>query len=106
GLGLVDRVVADELDPEFLVHERDLGDECVRLVAEGPLPAGLLDPGELPVDPDTETLDVTLGVVGLPNAGVIDVSDAVRAVEVDQQRAVTDGYIAWHVRVVLVLGGP
>src|SRR3954462_9295934 len=54
----VDRVPAAELDPQAGVLQASVPDERLVLVIDAPLPALLVDPRELPVDPDAEAASV------------------------------------------------
>ena len=73
---------------EAVILRRDVGDKRVVLVAQRLLPRPVVDPSELPIYPDAELERLTLCVVLLPDVGVVDVSDAVVAVEADEQTTV------------------
>ena len=63
----------------------DVGDQGIRQIDQLSQPAGAIKPGKAAVDPDPESVGLTAGVVFLADPWVIDVTQLVIAVEVDQQ---------------------
>ena len=66
-------------------------------------PSRLIQPGKLVIDPDAGSRYAAVTVVGLANVGVIDISDVVVVVEVDQQAPVAQGEITRHTNSLLLI---
>src|SRR4051812_15917194 len=92
----IDRVPASQLDPQAGVAQVRVTDEGLVLVIDPPLPALLVDPRELPVDPDAEATGVAGRVVLETDVRVVDVPQRVGAVERDEEVAVAEREIARH----------
>ena len=93
---IVNGIVEIEPHAQPVVLGGDVGDERVFLIAQRLLPGLVVDPGKLTVRPDAELERMPLGMVLLTHVGIVDVPDAVVAIEADEQTTVPYRQITWH----------
>ena len=92
----VDHVVTDQAQGEIGMVQRNVRDQRAMDIIHGSLPALVVQPAKLPIDPDPKTTGVAGSVILLPHMRPVDVPQIVVVVKVDQQRSIPDGDISRH----------
>jgi hypothetical protein len=88
-------IAAHDEYTQVLMVERHTGYQRVFLVSQVNLPV-LANPGKAVINPDAETAIFSLHVVFLANMRKIEVTDVVMLIETDEESAVSNRYISWH----------
>src|SRR5437868_5387794 len=89
----IDGVVATKADADRVVLNQHIRDDRVAQIGERALPAVILNPAGLAVDPDAET-EARAGVILQADVRVVDVGEPVLRIERDDERAVANDQIA------------
>jgi hypothetical protein len=84
------------IDLQVSVVKKNVSDEAFLDVVPLDVPT-LPDPGELSVCPYTKLRDVPDSLILLTDMRVVDVADSIVFVKVDQNFAVADWKVSWHV---------
>jgi len=92
----VDRVAANELQREVGMRERHMRDERIVLVVELARPLVVGDPAKVVFRPDAKTKRPAGRVILFADMRVVEIAQLVRAIEIQQQRAVAERKVTGH----------
>jgi hypothetical protein len=88
-------IAAHEEKAQVLMVQGHTGYHRVFLIAQVQSPV-FTNPGKEVIDPDAEAAIFTLHVVFLPDMRKIKVTDVVVLIETDEEFAVSNRYVSWH----------
>ena len=89
-------VRASQLEAKLIVSQADVGNQRRFLISKIPPPARILDPAKLAVGPNAKVAFSPRHVIVKANVRVVEITNQIVMVEVDQHRAVAHGQISRH----------